>query len=135
MTAEGDHYLRHLYTAGLGWHKDEVSVTEATGELAARRYFGPEASPDPVAAIAAQLHSRGAFAALDKSSVEAVIRHLSGDRTAVLSDIPAHVISNVKLMFIFFVIVNLDIEVELGKLIGDAEALAVKRGFNPTLAL
>jgi hypothetical protein len=135
MTAESDHYFRQLYTAGLGWHEDEVSVVAAASELAARRYFGPQASPDRVAAIAAQIYSRSSFAS-DKSSVEAVIRHLSGDRTAaVLSDIPAHVISNVKLMFIFFVITNLDIEFELDKLICDAEALAVKRGFNPTLAL
>jgi hypothetical protein len=64
-----------------------------------------------------------------------VIRHLPGDSTAVLSDILANVIFHVKMMFIFFVIVNLDIEFELDKLICDAEALAVKRGFNPTLAL
>jgi hypothetical protein len=134
MTAESDHYFRQLYTAGLGWHKDEVSVIEAASELFARRYFGPLASPDRVAAIAAQIYSRSSFAS-EKSSAEAVIRHLSGDHTAALSDIPPYVISNVKLMFIFFVIVNLDIEFELDKLICDAEALAVKRGFNPTLAL
>jgi hypothetical protein len=135
MTMENVHYQRQMDSGAPGTNLDDASVIEAASRLAARRYFGPRASPDRVAATAAQIHDRVPLMLPQKSSVEAVIRYASGDRTAVLAGIEPSVVARARTAFISYVLVNLGIKFELDKLICDAEALAFKRGFNPTLAL
>lgn len=143
MTEERD-LLSHMLNGGKpGWNDDEPAVIQAASELAARRYFGPTASADQIATAAAQVVEadrrgadlRGRAGSLpDKTYVQAVLRHDTGDRPAGWDNIRPSVALHIRGAFIVFVVTALDIVFELDTLIRDAEALAFARGLNPPRA-
>jgi hypothetical protein len=131
LTEEREHFLRQINGGVAGWNDDEPGVVEAASELAARRYFGPRASPDQVTELATQIQDRAASTLLQKPDVETVIRYATGDHTAVLRNIRPSLVLTIRGAFIFFVLMKLDIMFELNKLICDAEAIAFERGLKP----
>ena len=142
MTEDRDRLSRLLNGGKPGWNDDEPGVVEAASELAARRYFGPEGSSDEITATAAQVVEcerrgadlRGRAGSLpDKTYVQAVIRHDTGDPPAGWHNIRPSVALHIRGAFILFVAMTLDIMFELDQLIRDAEALAFERGLKPPL--
>ncbi|MBO0822460.1 MAG: hypothetical protein J2P27_01220 [Actinobacteria bacterium] len=142
-TEERDRLSRLLNGGEPGWNDDEPAVVQAASELAARRYFGPKARADQIAATAAQVveADRGgadlqgrAGSLPDKTYVQAVIRYDTGDRPTGWDNIRPSVALHIRIAFIAFVVVKLDIMFELDQLIRDAEALAFERGLSPPLA-
>jgi hypothetical protein len=143
MTKERDRLSRLLNGGEPGWNADEPGVLQAASELAARRYFGPKASADQIAATAGlvvEVERRGADLAgrggglPDKTYVQAVIRYDTGDHPAGWDNIRPVVAFGIRCAFIMFVVMKLDIMSELDQLIRDAEALAFERGLSPPLA-
>lgn len=141
-TEERDRLSRLLNRGEPGWNDDEPGVIQAASELAARRYFGPEASGEEVIATAAQIvewdrraaDRRGRAGSLpDKSYVQAVIRHDTGDLPAGWHNIRPSVALHIRIAFILFVIMTLDIMFDTDRLIRDAEAVAFERGLRPPL--
>jgi len=142
MTEERDRLSRQLNGGKEGWNEDEPGVIQAASELAARRYFGPKASTDQVAATALQVVEadrgaadlRGLAGRLpDKSYVEAVIRYDAVDHDRVLANIRPGVAFHIRLAFVIFVVAKLGILFELDQLIRAAEALTFERGLSPPL--
>jgi hypothetical protein len=139
-TEERDRLSRLLNGGKPGWNDDEGGVVQAASELSARRYFGPEVNSDEITATAAQVVEWERRAAdlvgragslPDKTYVQAVIRHDTGDIPAGWHNVRPSVAFRIRREFILFVAVTLDIVFELNQLIRDAEALAFKRGLKP----
>lgn len=141
MREERNRLVREVNGGQPGWNSDEPGVIEAASELAARRYFGPQASAEQVTALAAQMQEMSRTGAAQRGGasnlpevdyVEQVIRYATGDHGAALES--NSVAFHVRAAFVVFVFMELDIMFELDKLICDAEALAFERGLNPPLA-
>lgn len=143
MTEERTRLSDMLNGGKPGWNDDEPAVIQAASELAARRYLGPKASADQITTAAAQVVEadrrgadlRGRAGSLpDKTYVQAVLKHDTGDRPAGWDNIRPSVALHIRGAFMVFVVSALDIMFELDALIRDAEALAFARGLNPPLA-
>lgn len=143
MRAESERLGRQLNGGQPGWNDDEPAVIRAASDLAARRYFGLQASPGAAAAVAAEMTDRARSGAElrgtrstlpEQACLEAVIRQAAGDQNVSLTGFSAQAVFEARSAFTVFILVKLEAMYELDSLICGAETQAFERGFDPPLA-
>jgi hypothetical protein len=131
QSEESKRLIRKLNGGVEGWNSDEPAVMEAAAEIAARSHFKDEGAVGSHDEFIDDLLRRTVSAKFDRLEILAVLREVLGDvaATAGVSAVTRYQMQN--LIVGQVVRIHASDRRAIQKIITEAEAVAIERGFSP----